>query len=114
VFVNHAEKLKWLVKRMLYMKVVSCHANRDAKGLSSPGILWFWQILWCVCCVWSLCDVLLQWWTLQLQGTVMVLLPWQQLLFIMHLVAQENYDIFSGRITFAGNVGNDSTLYLTA
>jgi len=71
---------------MSYTKAVSCHANRDAKGLSIPGILSFWQILWCV---WRLCDVLFHWWTLQLQGTVMVLSR-QQLLFIMHLVTQQN------------------------
>jgi len=61
VFVNYAQKFKWPVTRMSYTKVVPCHANRDAKGLSSPGILSFWQILWCV---WSLCEVLLHWWTL--------------------------------------------------
>ena len=32
--VNYVLKFKWLVKRS-YMKVDSCHLNRDAKGLKA-------------------------------------------------------------------------------
>jgi hypothetical protein len=31
VFVNHAQKFKWLAKRKLYAKADSCHLDPDAK-----------------------------------------------------------------------------------
>jgi len=44
VFLIHAQKFKWLAKRMLYGKATFCCLNANAKGLT----------IWIVACVVSL------------------------------------------------------------
>ena len=41
IFVNHAQKFKWLLKRMLYVKVDSWHLDLVAKGLACTRKWWY-------------------------------------------------------------------------